>query len=231
MKTNGYYNDAVMNKFRAALHDAIEAVKAGTDTRVRISGGNIKMGDVVSVSMLPFLTCPACCGETCGEKCYAAKLANLRPAVLKAYALNTAMALLRPGEYWQQVRRAVAGARFFRFHVSGDITSAAYFANMVSTAIDNPHCEILCFTKRYNVVNDWIAANGELPGNLHVLLSGWTNLDPENPHNLPETNVIPKGGAAGDGWKLCGGNCFDCAVAGAGCWRAVKGDVIAFNMH
>ena len=219
----GYYNEKVLTKFYDALNDAKKAVKEGTDTRVRISNA--------SVSTLPFITCPSVCNGTCGEKCYAAKLANLRPSVLKSYAINTAIALFKPNEYWKQVNGAVAAVRFFRFHVSGDIINKAYFHHMVDIANNNPHCEILCFTKRYSIVNDWIDNNGGIPSNLHILFSGWNNLTPNNPHRLPETNVFTCESDFNENWKVCGGNCFNCACRGVGCWQAKTGDTIAFKMH
>ena len=56
---NGYYNAATLQKFADALKEATSNVINMTDTRVRISNGNSKMGNVASVSLLPFLTCPA----------------------------------------------------------------------------------------------------------------------------------------------------------------------------
>ena len=228
----GYYKPEVLAKFNAALKEQIERVQAGEETSVRISNANSKMGNVASVSTLPFLTCPACCKDTCGAKCYAAKLANLRPAVLKSYAINTALAMYAPGEYWKQVNAAVSAVRYFRFHVSGDIMNTHYFKSMICAARNNPKTEILVFTKRYDIVNAWIDENGSIPENMHVLFSGWSNLKPENPHNLPETNVIPRGvNSYPEDWKLCGGNCFNCACRGVGCWQAKPGDTIAFNEH
>ena len=227
----GYYNEKVLNKFNEALNNAKQAVKNGTDIRVRISNANSKMGAVASVSTLPFITCPARCGGTCGAACYAAKLANLRPNVLASYAINTAIALYKPNEYWRQVNEAVRGVRFFRFHVSGDIINKAYFHHMFDVAINNPHAEILAFTKRYEIVNDWINEHGALPRNLHILFSGWQNLTPINPHNLPETNVYTNEADFNPNWLTCGGNCFECGCRGVGCWNAKNGDVIAFKKH
>ena len=225
-----YYNEKVLNKFKAALKEAMEEVKNNSDVSVTISNGNSKMGAVVSVSLLPFLTCPARCNGTCGSECYAAKIANLYPSVLKSYAKNTAIALYRPMKFWQDVEKAIKGVRFFRFHVSGDIINKEYFANIVDIATANKHCEILLFTKRFEIVNAYIKAFGDLPENLHVLFSGWDNLKPVNPYKLPETNVFGKEGPA-ENWKVCGGNCFECGCRGVGCWQAKKGDTIAFKKH
>lgn len=232
---NGYYNEKVLAKFADALKAAKKEVKArleaGELVPVKISGGNTKMGAVPSVSTLPFITCPGRCKDTCGAACYAAKLANLRPAVLNAYAWNTALAMLAPAEYFRQIDEFVKGCRYFRFHVSGDIMNTAYFGEMVKTAANNPKCEILAFTKRFELVNAWIRENGRLPENLHILFSGWNNLDPINPYNLPETTVYEKAEDFSEDWKACGGNCFNCACRGLGCWQAVSGDIIAFKKH
>lgn len=224
------YNDRVMDRFKEALAEARREVLDGYD-KVSISNSNSKMGEVASVSLLPYLSCPGTCKDTCGAQCYAANIANRFKTVRRLYALNQALATYRPESYWKQVREAMAGVRFFRFHVSGDILNEDYFDGMVEACRANPHCEALCFTKRYAFVNGWIARNGDLPANLHILYSGWSNLEPVNPYNLPETNVYDDEHPKADEWLECGGNCFQCGCRGLGCWQARKGDVIAFKMH
>lgn len=232
VKSNGYYNEKILTKFRDALDQARADYASDPDAyNVSISNANSKMGAVASVSLLPFLTCPACCKGTCGAKCYAAKLANLRPSVLRAYAMNTAIWSADPDKFFRQVRAAIMGVRFFRFHVSGDIPGADYFRRMLAAAAENSHCQILCFTKAFSVVNKAIAAGAVIPSNLHLLFSGWSNLTPDNPYQIPETNVIEKGAEPRENWKVCGGNCFNCACRGVGCWQAGAGDTIAFPIH
>ncbi len=231
----GYYNETTIAKFADALKNAKKLVRAilesGIVPQVKFSGGNTKMGLVPSVSTMPFFTCPHVCSTTCGVSCYAAKLANLRKNVLNSYAWNTAVVMLCPEEYHAQVKAFCRGQRYFRYHVSGDIVNKDYFAHMVENALENPHCEILAFTKRFEIVNDWISANGALPENLHILFSGWNNLKPENPHGLPETTVFEHDSEFCDNWKTCGGNCFNCACRGLGCWNAKSGDIVAFKKH
>lgn len=235
-KSAGYYNEKVIAKFEAATKSAAQLVKSGDDTRVRISVCNSKMGNVASVSLVPFLTCPARCASTCGAKCYAAKLANLRPAVLKSYAINAAMVIYRPREYWEQVNAAIAGSRFFRFHVSGDILNKAYFHHMIDATASHPNCDILVFTKQWEIVNAWIDAGNTIPENLHIMFSGWENMVPINPYHFPETNIIPKGESSAwwdvpDDAKMCSGNCYNCAISVNGCFAAKKGETILFELH
>ena len=230
-----------LEKLIAAKHEAEEeireAMKAGKDISrlVSISSGNTKMGKVASVSLLPILTCPARCNGTCGDKCYAKKLPILRPSVMKAYARNTAIARLAPNAFFKAVKLAMSKAEYFRFHVSGDIPNDEYLRKVVRACLDFPKCEVLMFTKRFEMVNRQIESAGPLPENLHCLFSGWTNLFPTeggfNPYKLPETTVYAKDEDIQPEWTPCGGNCLDCAIHDGGCWAAKPGDTIAFKIH
>lgn len=232
-----YYTKSILNKFSTSYLDAVRAIRNNEPgaLHVNISNSNSKMGAVASVSLLPFMTCPTICKNTCGANCYAAKLVNLRPSVLNSYARNTAIATLRPDVFWTAVDAACKAVRYFRFHVSGDIPTRAYFMNVVRIALNNPGTQILIFTKQYDIVNNYIPDGAEIsdviPENLHILFSGWTNLEPVNPHKFPETNVYKKESDCKEEWLQCGGNCFNCACRGVGCWQAQPGQTVAFKMH
>lgn len=224
-KAGSAYLDAVRT-----LRDAIHSDGIKTALRVSVSPGNVKTGAIPSVSQLPGVTCPASCKETCGVACYAWKIALLRSNVMRSYARNTALATLLPDLYWKQVKEAAYMSRWFRFHVAGDIPNKLYFEKMIETVRSCPGTTFLCFTKRYSVVNDWIRKNGDLPSNLKLLFSGWIGLKPDNPYSLPETTVYGDEGPRED-WLLCGGNCSECCCRGTGCWKAEKGETIAFKIH
>lgn len=197
---------------------------------VKISSGNSKMGSVPSVSLPSIKTCRQC---ACQSKCYAQKLERLRPAVRNAYQHNLEVLINEPETYWREVEASVMMSRFFRFHVSGDIPTAEYLANMVAIAGRNSHCEILCFTKRYEMVNAFIEQNGDLPNNLHMVFSGWVGLEMVNPFALPEAHVRYRDGSttAQENAIECGGNCTECALTEGGCWNLQKGQQVIFNEH
>lgn len=230
-----------LEKLIKAYHDASSEVRSAMEegrdvaSLVTISGGNTKMGKVASVSLLPVLTCPGRCNGTCAEKCYAKKLAILRPSVARSYARNTAVAQLAPEAFFRAVRKAMAKAEYFRFHVSGDIYNPDYLRGIIRSCESAPSCHVLMFTKRYEMVNNYIEHVGPLPENLHCLFSGWTNLFPTeggyNPYNLPETTVYAKEEDFRPEWTPCGGNCLDCAIHDGGCWAAKPGETIAFKIH
>ena len=197
---------------------------------VKISKGNSKLGQIPSVSLPSIKTCRNC---ACQEKCYAQKLERMRPAVRNAYQHNLEVWLKDPETYWREVEASIMMSRFFRFHVSGDIPSFKYLINMVEIARRQPHCEILCFTKKYNLVNELIEQGVELPGNLHMIFSGWVGLEMVNPFSLPEAHVRYRDGSttAREDAIECGGNCTECALTEGGCWSLQKGQQVIFNEH
>ena len=197
---------------------------------VKISRGNSKLGQIPSVSLPSVITCREC---ACQNKCYARKLERLRPAVRNAYKHNLDVLNNDPHTYWREVEASIMMSRFFRFHVSGDIPSFKYLINMVEIARRQPHCEILCFTKKYNLVNEFIEQGGELPGNLHMIFSGWVGLEMANPFSLPEAHVRYRDGSttAREDAIECSGNCTECALTEGGCWSLQKGQQVVFNEH
>lgn len=199
-------------------------------SEISISSSNKKMGGISSVSLPSVVTCREC---ACQKKCYARKLERLRPIVAKAYKRNLDVLQSDPDTYWREVEAAVMLSRFFRFHVSGDIPDGHYLRRMVGVAQRNQHCHILCFTKKYELVNEYLSGGEVFPGNLHIILSAWTGLEMQNPFLLPEAHVRYRDGSttAKDGAKNCGGNCSECACTDDGCWTLKSGEQVIFNEH
>lgn len=124
-------------------------------------------------------------------------------------------------------------SRFFRFHVSGDIVDDDYFKRMVEIAGRNQHCDILCFTKKYGIINRFLYSGYTIPKNLHIIFSGWKGLEMVNPFHLPEAHVRYKDGTttARPDAKFCGGNCTACAITDSGCWSLENGEQVVFKEH
>lgn len=196
--------------------------------KVTISKGNKKMGAIPSVSLPPIITCAAGC--KCAKKCYAAKLCRIYKNVKQSYDNNLACYKESPTVYFKQVKEAAATTRFFRWHVSGDIVNEIYLYNMVDIAEKLPNTQFLAFTKQYSIVNRFLNYETK-PDNLHIIFSEWPEMELDNPHGLPVAHVIFKGSEPEEGWKICGGNCTECACAGVGCWELKNGEHIAFYEH
>ena len=202
------------------------------ELHVSISHGNSKMGAVPSLSLPPIKTCSASACKHCAKKCYARRMIAMRKTVREAYERNLYLFQNEPEKFWREVNGALAMTTHFRFGVSGDIANTDYFSHMVELAEKNTHCQILCFTKQFEIVNEYLNTHN-LPSNLHIIFSAWKGLDMNNPHNLPEAHVFYRDGTttAKDGAKYCSGNCFECATTNRNCWSLQKGEQIIFNEH
>lgn len=124
-------------------------------------------------------------------------------------------------------------SRFFRFHVSGDIPNVYYLNHMIEIAERNPHCEMLCFTKKYDIVNSVLKVGTIIPKNLHIIYSAWRGLKMENPYGMPEAHVRYRDGTttAHENAIQCNGNCTDCALTEGGCWSLKDGQEVVFDEH
>lgn len=198
--------------------------------KVRISNGNSKMGRIPSISLPAGITCRSDC--ECGRKCYAKRIERIRKNVRQAYESNYKLLKNEPQTFWREVEASIMMSRFFRFHVSGDIPNKDYLMHMMEIAERNPHCEILCFTKKYEIVNR-ILISHNMPPNLHIIFSAWRGLDMENPNHLPEAHVRYRDGTttARDDALECSGNCAECAITDEGCWTLKNGEQVVFNEH
>ena len=226
----------IHEKIRAAYEDAKKRLENGEEMHVHFSEGNSKT-HIPSIDLLPLFTCHGRCRATCGyvkpgralPDCYAAKIVNRFPGTLKNYAENTVLAIYRPAQYWTEIRAKMQLSRYMRLFVSGDMIIKGFFSNLCDALQDIPTCEIQGFTKCYEIVNREIEKRGSLPKNLHLLLSGWNEMQPINPHNLPTTNIYTD--VRPENWLSCGGNCANCICVGLGCWKAGPGDIVGFKKH
>lgn len=197
--------------------------------KISISQGNSKMGGIPSVSLPACITCNP--DAPCFNECYARRIERRYKQSRAAYVHNLQVLNDDPAAYWLQVRAAAMVTRFFRYHVSGDIPNAEYLINMIKTAEALPGTMFLAFTKQYQIVNDYINGGGIIPDNLKIILSNWGAWKCENPHDLPVCEIIFKDTAPADSWKICGGNCTECACRGVGCWELKNGETIAIYKH
>ena len=203
------------------------------ELEVSISKSNSKMGAIPSISLPPIISCSKDACKFCSKKCYAKKICRLRETTRKAYQRNFDIVTNNPTSYWSQVNGFLKECHFFRFSVSGDILDYDYLLNIVNCAKNNKHCQILCFTKKFDLCNKYLSEHKSFPKNLHILFSGWVGLEMNNPHRLPEAHVMLRNGvtSAKDGAIYCSDNCFECATTNTGCWSMKKGQQVIFKEH
>lgn len=201
------------------------------ENQISVSNGNMKMGQIPSISLPAVKTCAK--GVPCAKKCYALRMEKRYKNTHNAYERNLRIFEENPQVFEIQATAAAMLQRYFRWHVSGDILNTEYLLMMIRIAKNCPNTEFLAFTKKYDIVNEYIENNGVLPKNLKIIFSVWQDFDYKNPYNLPTAHVFYKDGTttATENTYVCGGNCTECLCRGVGCWQLKNGESIAFYEH
>lgn len=202
-------------------------------TQIHISTQNSKLGESIpSINLPAIITCRKGC--PCAKYCYARKGNFCYNTVKKSLQNNLDIYLKSPQAYFNQIKSTLylIPYKHFRYHSSGDIVDMEYLENMVELANEIKQTKFLCFTKKYEIVNEYLTKNkGKLPKNLNIVLSCWGDFIPENPYNLPTTYV-----KFGDDYLdsfipnkavVCNGHCENCFA----CWNLKKGQSMYFNKH
>ena len=196
---------------------------------VKVSNTNSKLGgQIYSINLPAVATCRP--DAPCFKGCYARKgnwtFSNVKSSLesnLEAYKSN-------PDLFFESVAIQTALVRFCRWHSSGDIVDMQYFEGMCKVARKNKETHYLCFTKKYEIINEFLSKGKRIPKNLSIVFSAWDNWIPENPYELPMTYVygekfnnelIPKDAIP------CGGKCENCQA----CWTLKKGQHVYFLKH
>lgn len=195
-----------------------------------VSNTNTKLGaSILSINLPAGITCRA--DAPCRKSgCYAMKGHWLYQNVKNSLQENLDAYVNNPSLYFDSIALQTALARFVRWHSSGDIVDAKYFEGMCKVARKNKATHYLCFTKKFEIINDFIASGKKIPRNLSVVFSAWSDWIPDNPYNLPTTYVygknfnndlIPKDSIP------CVGRCESCQA----CWTLKKGQSVFFKKH
>lgn len=197
-----------------------------------ISLSNSKLGSIPSINLPPIVTCRP--DAPCKKTCYACNGRFRFKNVKQTLVQNLEEWKADAGKYMQSVIDACTNVRFFRWHSAGDIPDEFYLSMMCLVAKMLPEVHFLCFTKKYELVNDYFGKANK-PKNLNIIFSVWGNLVPENPHNFPTAYVRLK---SGEGENLipktaipCSGSCNECIRDEMNCWKLKPGMSVVFNQH
>lgn len=197
---------------------------------VHVSTTISKLGpSIPTVNLPPVVTCRK--NAPCCKMCYAVR-GNFRyQNVVKSLATNLRAYQENPTLYFDMIAQSFMLSMYARFHSSGDIVDMEYLAGMCRVARKCKRTEILAFTKKFELVNEYVASGHRIPKNLHIVFSTWADFMPDNPYNFPMTYVRFKDEAMnknipGDAIQ-CSGKCDKCL----GCWQLKKGQSVVFKKH
>lgn len=223
------YKTETIKNYLESMRAMITEHMESENIRLSISKGNRKIGRVMNVSTAAIVTCGNC--TECQGYCYDLKACLMRFNVRNARAKNTALLYRDRDEFFRQVSEACDRRRtnkYFRWHVSGEILDLDYFGRMVQIAVDHPDFVFWTYTKRYDIVNRFVADGGFIPGNFTVMFSEWRGMPIDNPYGFPEFRVLFEGEEAPADAFVCPGNCDICKAAGRGC---VAGETAYNGIH
>lgn len=203
--------------------------------KIKISFKSKKLGRIPSLNLPPELTCRK--DAPCAKGCYAKKGTFNYDNVKKTYLKNYIAYNESPENFFKQLNDVLNSDviiyKFFRYHMAGEIIDMKYLYEMVKTANKNKKTKFLCFTKKYNLVNMYLASHdGALPKNLIIVFSAWHNAWKfENPYNLPIAYIDFKNKILNpsipDESKHCINDCTKCHI----CWSLERGDSVTFKQH
>lgn len=200
---------------------------------VKISTSNSKLGLIPSVNLPPITTCRPCC--PCAHDCYATKgrfrFQNVKNNLLNNYRIY----LTNPKVYFSEIKHAINNGMvsysYFRWHASGDFVDKEYFDGVIKVATELPLTSFLAFTKKFEIVNQYIQNGGTIPKNLHIVFSAWgDDFKVENPYSFPVAYVRFKGKenkSIPNTATECSGDCTNCLQ----CWKIKTGESVVFNKH
>lgn len=205
--------------------------------KVTISRHNSALASIPSINLPAVITCRP--DAPCAKLCYACK-GNFRFGNVQRSMLDNLYIYRNdPDLYEQSVYVAASMSRYFRRHSSGDIIDMDYLKMMVRIAKRLPATRFLAFTKKFELVNEWLQHNKCLPENLVIVFSAWDkDFQVPNPYNMPvayvllrrdETPEIPS--HAKECMKASKATCAQCVAQSGGCWAMKPGDAVYFKQH
>lgn len=191
-------------------------------------GGNSKLGGICGINLPAIITCPS--NVPCRKGCYANKGHFVFKSVKQCYAENLNTFLTNPQQAEKDILSQLPLIGYSRLHASGDFVDEEYFKMIIRIAKKAKHVKFMAFSKRYDMINNYIAQGNKIPSNLKIIFSGWYGgWTFDNPYNLSvayvynpkENNEIPKNA------KICKGKCQQCFI----CWNLKKGESVRFEKH
>lgn len=206
-----------------------------TKNGLTISLSNQKLGGFIPSLNLPaVITCR--CDAPCKKDCYACKGNFKYKNVMQSHLDNLKAFNTDKTAFFNDIidflNNGLIAYKFFRWHSSGDIVNADYFNGVLNVAQACKHTQFLIFTKKFEIVNDYLKNGGKIPRNLVVVFSAWDKTFKfENPHNLPVAYVDFKDGDKAPAIPAtafrCSGDCRNCLT----CWNIKKGQSTVFKQH
>ena len=207
---------------------------ANQSNEINMGNKNSKTGAACLNLAFPVCVCRE--DAPCKAGCYACKGCQNMAKVQAAYYRNLRLYNDDPDNFFEQVYFKIkfSGLPKVRVFDSGDLPSYDFLERLVEVCKKTPETKWMMFTKKYEIVNEYIEKNGNLPDNLNVIFSAWHKLwSVPNPHNLGVAYVDFKDKTLNPEFPknafVCPGRESTCSACGA-CWSK-KLKAVVFHQH
>ena len=199
---------------------------------MKITNGNTKLSaSIPNINLPAGLTCRS--DAPCCKQCYAKHGTFLYNKVQSCYRENLEHYLRDSNDYFdtiiKQLKQPLVIYKYVRWHSSGDIVDIKYLNGMCRVAHNCKQIKFLCFTKKYEIVNEYLSKGAVIPPNLKIVFSGWDEKwHFDNPYKLPVALVRFKNDKRDfSKCKECSGKCYECVA----CWKLKNGQTVVFDLH
>lgn len=207
---------------------------ANKSNEISMSNHNSKTGTACLNLAMPVCVCRE--DAPCKATCYACKGCQQFANVQGAYYRNLRLYNDDPENFFEQMFYKIkfSGLPKVRLFDSGDFPDGEFLARLVDLCKRTPDTKYMAFTKKYEVVNEYIDKHGNLPDNLNIMFSAWDRMwEVPNPYGLGMAYVdfddkrmnpdFPKNAF------VCPGRTATCSACGA-CWSK-KLKAVVFHQH
>lgn len=151
--------------------------------KLHVTKGSAKMEGIFSINT-PTTENPFCQmmskTDTICRACYAMRFEGFRKNLIPAFKRN--MDLLLSKNY---IPENFASYKFMRLHSYGELFGYVHFVSFVKLALFNKGTTFTLWTKRKNIVQNYLRKGGVIPSNLFLVYS--------NPTVDKEIKNVPKG--------------------------------------
>ena len=198
------------------------------------NNNNRKLGKACISVPFPVIVCNP--NAPCYLKCYAKHGCQGFANVQGAYYRNLRLYHNDANDFFEQLFYKIkfSGLPLVRFFDSGDYPDAEFLVRSVELAKKFPGVKFMAYTKKYDLVNDYLSGGGKLPDNYNIFFSAWDKLwEVPNPHGLPvayvkfkEERLTPE---IPNNAFHCPGRESSCSACGV-CWNK-KVKAVYFDEH
>lgn len=154
---------------------------------INCSNRNRKTGVACNNIQMPNNTCRADAPCKLSGKCYCMKGCQQYDQPQGAYWRNWRLYNENPTDFFEQVIYKLKHnpLPLMRWFDSGDIPDKQFFEGMIMVANTLPNIRFMSFTKKYDIINEYLDKGNKIPDNLNIIFSAWDkNWKVENPHDL-----------------------------------------------